>query len=94
MSKGRKPKGKHTLTIHFDTKVGIENFVAWYLNSGEQSSQYYSEAWGKTWMYVAPPHEACPECEYVDFADDERNSDDREDVICSNCGHHYVIPNA
>lgn len=92
MSKGRKPKGKQTLTIHFDTKVGIANFIAYYLNSGEQDSNYYSEAWGKDWLYVQAPDDACPKCEYVDYADDERNDPDNEDVVCSNCNHEYKVP--
>lgn len=92
MSRGKKPKGKHTLTLHFDSKIGIRNFVAWYLDGGgEQDSNYYSKAWGKDWMHVAAPDDACPKCEYVDYADDMRNSDDCEDVVCSNCNHKYKV---
>ncbi len=80
MSHGKKPKGKHTLTLHFDTKVGVENFIAWYLDGGgEQDSQYHSQAWGKDWLYVKPSDEACPKCEYI-RAEEENNE-------CLNCGY-------
>ncbi len=78
MGKGRKPKNKHTLTIHFDTKVGIDNFIAWYLDGGgEQSSEYYSESWGKNWIYVQPGEDCCPKCEYMRAEESE----------CYNCGY-------
>lgn len=79
MSKGRKPKDKHTLTLHFDSKEGVENFKAWYLDAGgEQDSRYYTTSWGKDWMYVQPSDDACPECEYEDIV---------EDGECTNCGY-------
>ena len=95
-SKKSKPKGKHTLTIHFDTKVGIKNFIAQYLNSCEQHMEYYSQGWGKDWIYVKPPGGACPKCEFNDWGDwyDYDNTDNKVlKVQCSNCEHNYEIPN-
>ena len=78
---GKKPKKSHTLTIHFDTKVGVDNFIAWYLDGGgEQDSKYYSTAWGKDWLHVRPADEACPKCEY-----------ERDDIEadCTNCDYKH-----
>ena len=100
MGRGRKPKGKHTLTLHFDTKVGIENWLAWCLDGGgEQQSQYYSNAWGKSWVYVKPDEDACPECEYSCDLDEHRRqmysdtSISKMDISCRNCDHKYSINN-
>jgi hypothetical protein len=79
MAHGKKPTGKHTLTLHFDSKVGVENFIAWYLDGGgEQDSEYYSIAWGKDWIHVKPSDEACPKCEHTRSA---------EDADCDNCDY-------
>jgi hypothetical protein len=97
MSKPKKPTGKKTLTIHFDTAKGIKNFVAWYLQSGEQNSRYFSEAWGKDWLYVKTSRTACPKCEY----DDDTLLDDLWvntvypvlKTECTNCKHVYKVKN-
>jgi hypothetical protein len=99
MSHGKRPKGKHTLTIHFDTKTGIKNFMAWYLDAGgEQSSKYYSESWGKDWMYVQTSETACPKCEYddKDLLEDIWEDDDNPEFLkthCDNCTHIYKVKN-
>lgn len=63
----KKPNNKHSLTLYFDSKQGIDNFIGWYIDGGgEQYSNYYSEDWGKDWIYVKPPQGHCPKCEYWD----------------------------
>jgi hypothetical protein len=94
----RKPKGKHILELHFDTKVGIENFMAWYLDGGgEQDSQYYTESWGKSWMHIKPNEYACSECEYDDNTAQEMCNDHSDlrvvKIKCTNCGHEYQLDN-
>lgn len=85
MAHGKKPKSSHTLTLHFDSKVGIDNFVAWYLDGGgEQNSKYYSIAWGKDWIHVKPSDEACPKCEHED---EDHPPVEGEPFECTNCGH-------
>lgn len=85
MSHGKKPKGKHTLTLHFDTKVGVENFIAWYLDGGgEQDSGYYSKSWGKDWIHVQPDCDACPKCEHPEMETEELNNNTVK-YKCCNC---------
>ena len=92
MGVGRKPKNKHTLTIHFDTKAGIENFMAWYLDGGgEQSAGYYEEAYGKDWMYVKAPPNACPKCEFTDIYKQSDILQGTCHVICGNCTYKYLL---
>lgn len=94
----RKPKGKHVLELHFDTKVGIENFKAWYLDGGgEQDSGYYTQNWGKNWMHVKANDMACPKCEYDDDTAQETCNDNADykvvKINCGNCGHQYDLLN-
>ena len=94
--KFRKPSNKHTLTFHFDTKCGRENFMAQYLNSCEQHIEYYSQGWGRDWIYVKPPSTACPKCEYNDWGDyyDYDNTAAKLlKVQCRNCEYFYHISN-
>ena len=85
MKKGSKPKDKYVLSIHFDTQVGLENFMAWYSNSGEQDSRYYEESYGKDWIYVKPSDEACPECEFEELNESE-DEEGNACIDCTNCG--------
>jgi hypothetical protein len=95
----RKPKNKKELTLYFDTEQGIRNFIAWYTDGGgEQNSSYYSETCGKNWMYVKPPEDCCPKCEYVDQDNIQtylwNNKKIKEiDWNCENCSHAYTIAN-
>lgn len=95
--KMRRPKNKHELKLYFDTKIGIDNFTAWYLDGGgEQQSKYYSKKWGKDWIQVEPSEGACPECEHDET--ETTNSlfyKDRNlriiEATCSNCGHFFDL---
>lgn len=96
-NKGRKPKDKIPLTIFFDTKIGVENFISWYLNSGEQSSSYYSKGWGKDWLDVEVDDNACPKCEYPEEDIQtffwENRKVRKEEFTCRNCDHKYMLEN-
>lgn len=93
----KKPKNKHVLEIHFDTKVGFENFKIWYHGSGEQHSDYYVSKEGKSWFYVKPPQYACPECELPNDEIQRFFYDNRlvrsQTWECGNCGHEYHTTN-
>lgn len=74
-------KEQYPLTLYFDTAQGVMNFRAWYLDGGgEQASNYYSEDHGKNWMYLKPPDNACPHCEYWNETFDEKIP-----RFCPNC---------
>lgn len=91
-------KTKHKLTLYFDSKQGVSNFRAWYIDSGgEQSSNYFSEDRGDDWLYLKPPKEACPKCEYYegDILDAlyEQKTKKVIEYQCVNCNHNYKIEN-
>jgi len=99
-TKGKPKEGTtKTLTLHFDTKVGRENFIAWYLQSGEQQAGYFTDGrLGKNWMHVKPGHGACPKCEYP-LEDKVRGflyEKKKYPYIlntCMNCDHEYRLDN-
>lgn len=90
--------GKKEVIFYFDTEQGRKNFLIWYSNQGEQSSQYYEEESGKDWLYVKPPEECCTECEFYDIdriqSILEQNKEKRKvELTCSNCEHKYKVKN-
>jgi hypothetical protein len=93
----KKPISKKTLTIHFDTQVGLDNFVAWYSNSGEQDSGYYEKTSGSDWIYVKPPEDACPSCEYSSDNNQQKLWDNKQLKVvpleCTNCGYKWNLKN-
>jgi hypothetical protein len=100
MGKGRKPKKSFTMTLHFNTKQGIDAFKAWYLDSGgEQDFKYYTEGWGKDWMHLVPGEYACPECEYGHDEQEIYSKFYKERLTrkmlwtCGNCSHEYEVKN-
>ena len=81
MSNGRKPKGKHVLELHFDTKIGVENFIAIYLDGGgDHTMGYDAVAWGKKWMQMKTMSR-CAACEWYD----PYGSDRVVNTKCPNC---------
>lgn len=100
MKKVEPPEGKHTLVLYFDTPEGVQNFSSWYLDGGgEQESHYYVHSSRMGWMYLMPPEDACPRCEYC--RDEESNNNyffehrsvRRITKKCHNCGHKYPLKN-
>ena len=58
-------KTDHPLTLYFDTSKAISNFMDWYLEGGgEKNSHYYAEDYGKNWIRMKRPDNACPHCDY------------------------------
>lgn len=82
--RNQKPRNSHTLTLHFDTKTGVENFMAGLIDGGaDQQGGYYSNRWGKDWVYLIPGSDACPACEF----DCLQEHDDGNFITtsCTNC---------
>jgi hypothetical protein len=102
MGKKKKPPVEPThkvkLTLYFDTEQGRENFMAWYLDGGgEQGANYCTQKWTEEWMYLVPPDDACPECEYYDegvlhFFWKNLNVRKHE-FRCSNCTCRFSLRN-
>lgn len=77
---------KISLTLYFDTEAGLLNFRRWYLDGGgEQVSTYYAEDTGKAWMYLKPPDNCCPHCEFW-----EESFDEKMPRFCPNCDRLIV----
>lgn len=98
MKRSKKPVGTNTVTVHFDTKEGVKNFIAWYLDGGgEQSSHYHADKWGKDWIHVKAPEEACIMCEHYDEELLNKASNNvklkRVPVTCWNCNKYYSFAN-
>jgi hypothetical protein len=83
--KKKKIKDTHPieLTIKFKTQDDVDQWTTWYINSGEQHSNYYTdlkksihEGEDQVLTVAANEDEQCPECRYV--GDYDGNS-------CGNC---------